>query len=125
MPSISSNETEADVGTPRNGRNSVNGESLFSSEFSDSIPARSNLSNEPDEISINSLSTCEIKYERSAAFAAKSDALIATAVKTIAAKISRLRKLQSERGVRTRLSGDLINYLLAGRRKRYPTPRTV
>jgi hypothetical protein len=36
-----------------------------------------------------------------------------------------LRKLHSDKGVRTRLSGDFINYLFAGRRKRYPTPRTV
>ena len=57
---------------------------------------------------INWLSTWEIKYERSAVLAAKSEAIIARLVKTTEAKISRLRKLQSESGVRTRLNGVLI-----------------
>jgi hypothetical protein len=57
---------------------------------------------------INWLSTCEIKYPLRAAFAAKSEATIAKLAITTADKISRLRRLQSESGVRTRLSGEFI-----------------
>ena len=40
--------------------------------------------------------------------AAKSEAVIAKLANKTEAKISRLRKLQRERGVRTRLSGEFI-----------------
>jgi len=42
------------------------------------------------------------------AFAAKSEAIIAKLARITEAKISRLRKLQSESGVRTRLNGEFI-----------------
>ena len=85
----------------------LNGASL-SSVARGAIPARSNLVRVVLEMLSNCKSTCEIKYERRAAFAAKSEAIIARLVKTTEARISRLRSDQSESGVRTRLNAEFI-----------------
>ena len=99
--------SEVEVGTPRSGSKILNGASL-SSVTRGAIPALSNLVREVLEMLFNCRSTWEIKYERSAALAAKSEAIIARLVKTTEAKISRLRSDQSESGVRTRLNAEFI-----------------